>query len=153
MEGSCVGIPTFVFESICSIWSPSVGVKSWRSERPEGCVCAQGFAMEEYFEEIAIAAEEIEERVEEEEAAVCRRPYTVRQRQDPMDFYDDDEFVQRFRLSKRTVAYVVTLIEDQIRPDSDRNAAVSPTLQVLINGPSVPRYWYFSSSESGSGRS
>ena len=27
--------------------------------------------MEEYFEEIAIAAEKIEERVEEEEAAVC----------------------------------------------------------------------------------
>ena len=49
-----------------------------------------------------------------------------------MEFYDDDEFVQRFRLSKRTVAYVVTLIEDQIRSDSDRNAAVSPTLQVLL---------------------
>ena len=52
--------------------------------------------MEEYFEEIAIAAGEIEERVEEQEAAVCRRFYTVRQRQDPMEFYDDDEFVQRF---------------------------------------------------------
>ena len=63
---------------------------------------------------------------------MCRRHYTVRQRQDPMEFYDDNEFVQRFRLSKRTVAYVVTLIEDQIRPGSDRNAAVSPTLQVLL---------------------
>ena len=60
--------------------------------------------MEEYFKEIAIAAEEIEERVEKEKAAVCRRLYTVRQRQDPMEFCDDDEFVQRFRLSKRTVA-------------------------------------------------
>ena len=57
---------------------------------------------------------------------MCRRPYTVRRRQDPMEIYDDDEFVQRFRLSKCTVAYVVTVIEDQIpetRPDlrgSDR---------------------------------
>ena len=57
----------------------------------------------ECFEEIAIAAQEIEERVEEEKAVVCRRPYTVRQRQDPTEFYDD-EFVQRFRLSKSTVA-------------------------------------------------
>ena len=52
---------------------PSVGVKSWRSERPEDCVCARGFAMEEYFDEIALAAEEIEGLVEKEEAAVCRR--------------------------------------------------------------------------------
>ena len=73
MEGSCVGIPTFVSESICSIWSPPVGVKSWRSERPEDYVCARGFAMEEYFDEIALAAEEIEGLVEKEEAAVCRR--------------------------------------------------------------------------------
>ena len=43
---------------------------SRRSERPESCVHARGSAMEEYFEEIAIAEEEIEERVEEEEVAV-----------------------------------------------------------------------------------
>ena len=38
--------------------------------------------MEEYFDEIALAAEEIEGFVEKEEAAVCRRLLTVRQRQD-----------------------------------------------------------------------
>ena len=40
-----------------------------------------------------------------------RRPYTVRQRIDPMAVYDDEKFVQRFRLSKRSVTYVVNLIE------------------------------------------
>ena len=88
--------------------------------------------MEEYIEDIAIVADDTEERVEGEEAALYRRPYTVRQRQEKMEFYDDEEFFQRFRLSKRTVAHVVTLIEDQIRPDSDQNAAISPTLQVLM---------------------
>ena len=65
--------------------------------------------------------DEIEERVEEEEAAVYQRLYTVRQRQDAVEFYNDEEFFQRFRLPRRTVAYVATLIDDQIRPNSDRN--------------------------------
>ena len=49
-----------------------------------------------------------------------------------MHFYDDGEFVQKLRMSKRTVAYVLMLIEDQIWPESDLNAAISPTLQVLL---------------------
>ena len=51
-----------------------------------------------------------------------RRPYTVRQRQDPIEFYSNKKFFQRFRLSKPAVGYVVTLIDDQIRPSSDQNA-------------------------------
>ena len=46
--------------------------------------------MEEYFEKIAAVAGEIDDdAVEDEEGAVCRLPYIVRQRQDPMQFYDD----------------------------------------------------------------
>ena len=44
--------------------------------------------MEEYFEEIAAVAGEIDDAIEDEEGAVCRLPYIVRQRQDPMQFYD-----------------------------------------------------------------
>ena len=47
--------------------------------------------MEEYFEEIAAVAGEIDDAVEDEEGAVCRLPYIVRQRQDSMQFYDDGE--------------------------------------------------------------
>ena len=68
--------------------------------------------MEEYFEEIAAVAGEIDDAVEDEKGAVCRLPYIVRQRQDPMQLYDDGEFVQKLRMSKRTVAYVLMLIED-----------------------------------------
>ena len=84
--------------------------------------------MEEYFEEIAAVADEIDDAVEDEEAAVCQLPYIVRERQDPMQFYDDGEFVQKLRMFKRTVAYVLMLIEDQIRPESDLNEAISPIL-------------------------
>ena len=88
--------------------------------------------MEEYFEKIAAVAGDIDDTVEDEEGAVCRLPYIVRQRQDPMHFYDDGEIVQKLRMSKRTVAYVLMLIEDQTWPESDLNAAISPTLQVLL---------------------
>ena len=65
--------------------------------RAAGSVVA---VMEEYTEDFAIVADEIEERVEEEETAVYRRHYTVRQRQESTVFYDDEEFSRRFRLSK-----------------------------------------------------
>ena len=49
------------------------------------CGVAQSVCdMEEYFEELATAAAEREER--EGEDRVRRRPYTVRQRVDPMFF-------------------------------------------------------------------
>ena len=40
-------------------------------------------------------ADEIEERGEEEEAAVYRRLYTVRQRQDPMELYTENKSTQK----------------------------------------------------------
>ena len=46
-------------------------------------------------EDIAIVADEIEEIGEEEEAAVYRRFYTVRQRQDPMEFYTEGKATQK----------------------------------------------------------
>ena len=80
----------------------------------------------EYIEELTTAAAEREER--EEEDRVRSRPYTLRQRIDPMVFYEDEEFVERFRLSKeRTVSCAVVLIEADIRPDTEQNAALSPT--------------------------
>ena len=83
----------------------------------------------EYLE-LATAAAEREES-EEQDTVRCQ-PNILRQRINPTVFYDGTKFDQRFRLSKRTVAYVVDLIEANIRPDTDKNAASSPVLQVLI---------------------
>ena len=83
-------------------------------------------------EELATAAAETEREEREEEDRVRRRLYIMRQRINHMVFNDDEEFVQRFRLSKRTAANVVDLIEADIRSDTDQNSALSPTLQVLI---------------------
>ena len=80
--------------------------------------------------EAAAVGEEADERAEV--IPGHRRPYTVRARQDPLQFFSKIEFKERFRLSKQTVMQVVDLIEDEIRPDTERNHALSPTLQVLI---------------------
>lgn len=80
--------------------------------------------------EAAAAGEEADERAYV--IARHRRPYTVRARQDPLLFFSEVEFKERFRLSKQTVMHVVDLIEDDIRSDTERNHALSPTLQVLI---------------------
>ena len=83
----------------------SFGARQLASVDCEVCVCVHKCsAMEEYFEEIAAVAGEIDDAVEDEEGTVCRLPYIVRQRQDPMHFYDDGEFVQKLCMSKRTVA-------------------------------------------------
>ena len=87
----------------------------------------------DYYEELVeVAAEREEEDECEEVIAGHRRLYTVRTRQDPLQFYSEVEFKERFRLSKQTVIYVVGLIENEIRPDTEKNHALSPELQVLI---------------------
>ena len=85
------------------------------------------------YEELVGAAavgEEADERAEV--IPGHRHPYTVGARQDPLQFFSEIEFKERFRLSKQTVMQVVDLIEDEIRPDTERNHALSPTLQVPI---------------------
>ena len=64
-------------------------------------------AMDYYEELVEIAAEREEEDECEEVIAGHRRPYTVRTSQDPLQFCSEVEFMERFRLSKQTVIYVV----------------------------------------------
>ena len=49
-----------------------------------------------------------------------RRPYTVRVRYDYMTTLDDHDFKVRFRLSKRSVHYVLQMIGNKIESRVDR---------------------------------
>lgn len=49
-----------------------------------------------------------------------RRPYTVRQRPNHLEFWDDTDFKARFRLSKRSVQYILANIEHLIRLPTNR---------------------------------
>ena len=69
---------------------------------------------------------------DEEEENNRRRPYVVRERTDPLTFYNDFEFKDRFRLSRAKVRKLLEQIQDQIEESSDRSQALSPSLQLLI---------------------
>ena len=55
-----------------------------------------------------------------------RRERLFRDRYDPFDFYDDSEFKKRFRFTKVTTRYIITLIEmdERITRHTRRNAAI-----------------------------
>ncbi|XP_031333815.1 putative nuclease HARBI1 [Photinus pyralis] len=61
-----------------------------------------------------------------------RRPYVVRQRPDHLQFWDDVDFINRFRLSKETVQELLVNIENIIRFPTNRNHVITPLQQLLI---------------------
>ena len=80
----------------------------------------------DYLEHLDLVQEE------EEVERVARRPYVLRDRLDPLTFYNDFEFRDRFRLSKDAVIELLADIQEDIREDSDKNCALSPCLQLPI---------------------
>lgn len=65
--------------------------------------------------EMDILQNEIEE-LENEIRVVTRKPYTIRNRLNPLEMYTDDEFRRRFRLSKSTALYLYDLIGLELEP-------------------------------------
>ncbi|KAJ8915344.1 hypothetical protein NQ315_008231 [Exocentrus adspersus] len=49
-----------------------------------------------------------------------------------LDIWDEDEFIRRFRVSKRTTADILEQIEHLLTHRSNRNQAVSPLQQLLL---------------------
>lgn len=45
-----------------------------------------------------------------------QRSYNVRQRHNNFDQWNDAEFLDRFRLSKNTILYLLEQIEDDLKP-------------------------------------
>ncbi|KAF0706476.1 Uncharacterized protein FWK35_00023526 [Aphis craccivora] len=61
-----------------------------------------------------------------------RRVYTVHQRLDHFEKWDDHDFRVRFRLGKDVVLQVVEYIEDEISSQSNRNNAVTTINKLLL---------------------
>ncbi|CAI6357920.1 unnamed protein product [Macrosiphum euphorbiae] len=64
--------------------------------------------------------------------AFPRNPRIFRHRKHHFTYWRDDEFFNRFRLSKNTVRFIVDLIGDRICSRTDWNNAVSPEDKVLL---------------------
>lgn len=47
---------------------------------------------------------------------IVRRPYRRFPRIDFIEMWNDDEFFCRFRMSKGTIVYVLSMIEEQLKP-------------------------------------
>lgn len=72
--------------------------------------------------------EEIEGEIDDEfdedneivmdEAEISSRRYRLNPRIDYMQHWDDDEFKKRFRMSKETIKYILSLIEPQLQHSS-----------------------------------
>ncbi|XP_037972328.2 putative nuclease HARBI1 [Plutella xylostella] len=60
------------------------------------------------------------------------RPRIFRERTDYFQKYDDLDFFRRFRLTKRSVLFLLTKIESKIEFQEDRNHSIPPINQLLM---------------------
>lgn len=83
----------------------------------------------EVFDVIDYSSSEEEEILER-----IRRPRRmVRNRGNPFEIYDDEQFKIRFRFAKRTVIQeILPLVVDGLQTDNDRGSPISPVIQLLI---------------------
>ncbi|XP_049699813.2 putative nuclease HARBI1 [Helicoverpa armigera] len=61
-----------------------------------------------------------------------RKERIIRPRPDHFRIWDSKEFHRRFRLRKESVQYLLSLIENKIKHQTERNQCISPMLQLLI---------------------
>lgn len=61
-----------------------------------------------------------------------RRPRIFRDREHPLDRFDDIELYQRFRFDRPGIQYLSDLLLDEIEPQTNRNKAIPTSLQVCI---------------------
>lgn len=61
-----------------------------------------------------------------------RRERVIRDRRNPLDMYDDVELHERFRFRRHSLLELIDELRNDLQYDTNRNAALSPELQVLI---------------------
>ena len=60
-----------------------------------------------------------------------RRERVFQDRQNPFEYYTNEEFHHRFRFTKENTIFIIDIIADDIRFNTNRNKALPPYLQVL----------------------
>ncbi|KAL0882717.1 hypothetical protein ABMA27_001140 [Loxostege sticticalis] len=66
------------------------------------------------------------------EYVLNRRPKTFRDRILQLEFWDDVDFFERYRMSKTTVLWLHNELKNSLKRPTDRNHAVSPLDQILL---------------------
>ena len=61
-----------------------------------------------------------------------RRPHRVRDRVDPLQIYDDVDLVAKYRFRRADITLIINQIEGDLQHGSNRNGALSPTMQLLV---------------------
>ena len=61
-----------------------------------------------------------------------RRERVIRDRSNPLDIYNDEELIERFRFCRRDLFELIEELSPDLQFVSDRNAALPPSLQLLI---------------------
>lgn len=79
--------------------------------------------MDEYFERIDMV--NYVERL-------IRKEQVIRDRQNPYLFYSEEEFIDRFRLSKECVMSILQEITEKLEPKQKKVCAISPLNQLLV---------------------
>ena len=51
---------------------------------------------------------------------------------DVLQYYTDSELRERYRFGRQAIAFIVTLVKDEISPPTKRSCSVPATKQVLI---------------------
>ena len=69
--------------------------------------------------------------LEEENVHALRRQRVFRDRNNPLDLYDDRDFFLRYRMTRGVALEVMNLVEVQIAPTTSRPHAIPANLQVL----------------------
>ena len=62
--------------------------------------------------------------------SVLRRQHVLRDRLHPLDMYDDFDLFSRIRFPRAEIQKITDLLAADLQHDSDRNRALSPSLQV-----------------------
>ena len=61
-----------------------------------------------------------------------RRERVLRDRTNPLDIYSEHELIERFRFGRNDIFELIEELSPHLQHTTDRNAALSPALQVLI---------------------
>lgn len=69
--------------------------------------------------------------IEEENRRAFRRERVFRDRENPLDVYNDEGLIKRFRMPRPLLLEVIDLIEDDISHPTRRSHALPSALQVL----------------------
>ena len=77
------------------------------------------------------AATDLIQDVDEEEENNRQRPYVIRERTDPLTFYNDFEFKDRFRLSKEKGRELLEQIQEHVEEEGTFHRVTGHMVGVL----------------------